>query len=73
MSQKYMSSRSFASLNILGWIECHVRSVPDLLGLGGSLWFAGHSWGGEKIPGIVVPLFVSVVYLHFFLMLDGIN
>ena len=46
-----MSSRSFASLNILRAIksseltEYHVRGVLYLLGLGGSLWFSGLQLG----------------------------
>ena len=51
MSQKYMSSRSSASLNILMAIksseltEHHVRGVLYLLDLRGSLWFSGLQLG----------------------------
>ena len=67
MSQKYMSSRSFASLNILraiksselDWMPCQGCALLAWFG-GVHSGFQGYSWGEEKIPSTSVPLFVSV-------------
>ena len=72
MSQKYMSSRSSASLNILMAIksseltEHHVRGVLYLLDLRGSLWFSGLQLGWGEDSKYLCSFICVCCLAHFF-------